>query len=128
LALLQNPSNKIITYDIFDKNLYFFSEYKNLEFKKLDINEETPDNLKSANIIVLDIDPHDGIQEKKFIDYLIDINYKGYVICDDIFLNKGMSEWWESINIEKYDITEVGHFSGTGVINFNQDGNFVLNG
>ena len=128
MALLQNPSNKIITYDIFDKNLYFFSEYKNLEFKKLDINEETPDNLKSANIIVLDIDPHDGIQEKKFIDYLIDINYKGYVICDDIFLNKGMSEWWESINIEKYDITEVGHFSGTGVINFNQDGNFVLNG
>jgi hypothetical protein len=127
LALLQNPNNKVITYDIIDKSFSFFSEYENLEFKKLDINDETPDNLKSAKIIVLDIDPHDGAQETKFINYLIDINYKGYVICDDIFLNKDMKEWWDSIEIEKHDITEVGHFSGTGLINFNQDGNFSLN-
>ena len=26
---------------------------------------------------------------------------------------------------EKYDITEVGHFSGTGLINFNKKENFI---
>lgn len=127
LALVQNPNNKIITYDVVQRNFSFFTEYKNVEFKKLDINEETPEIINSADIILLDIDPHDGIQEKKFIDYLININYKGYVICDDINLNQGMINWWDSIDIEKYDITEVGHFSGTGLINFNQDSNFVLN-
>lgn len=128
LALAQNPKNKIITYDIMDKNFPFFNEYKNIEFKKLDINKEVPKIIKSAKIILLDIDPHDGNQEKIFTDYLIEIGYKGYVLCDDIHLNQGMINWWSSIEIEKYDLTEIGHVSGTGLINFNQDGNFVING
>jgi predicted O-methyltransferase YrrM len=128
MALAQNRNNKVITYDIFNKNFEFFKEYGNIEFKMLDINEESEEILNSAKIILLDIDPHDGIQEKKFTDLLSKINYKGYVICDDIFLNDGMKNWWDSIIIEKYDVTEVGHFSGTGIINFNQDGKFILNG
>ena len=127
LALAQNLKNKVITYDIMDKNFPFFNEYKNIEFKKLDINQETPETIKSAKLIILDIDPHDGRQEKIFTDYLIKINYKGYVLCDDIHLNQGMKDWWNSILIEKHDVTEVGHFSGTGLINFNQDGNFSIN-
>jgi hypothetical protein len=126
-ALAQNKNNKIITYDIQPKNFHFFDEYENIEFKLLDINKESEDIIKSAEIILLDIDPHDGIQEKQFTDFLIKINYKGYLICDDIFLNKGMKDWWDSISIEKYDITEVGHFSGTGIVNFKQDNNFKLN-
>jgi predicted O-methyltransferase YrrM len=127
LAMAQNKNNKVITYDIQFKSFNFFNEYENIEFKQLDINEELPEIIKSAKIILLDIDPHDGIQEKKFTDYLIKIGYKGYLICDDIFLNSGMKNWWESINIEKYDVTEVGHFSGTGIINFNEDKNFEIN-
>lgn len=127
MALAQNKNNKIITYDIFNKDFEFFKEYGNIEFKMLDINKESKELLNSAKIILLDIDPHDGIQEKKFTDYLFNINYKGYLICDDIFLNDGMRNWWNSIQIEKYDVTEVGHFSGTGIINFNHDGNFSLN-
>lgn len=128
LALAQNPKNNIITYDIMDKDFPFFREYKNIEFKKLDINRESPEVIKSAKIILLDIDPHDGNQEKVFTDYLIKIGYKGYVLCDDIHLNQPMKDWWNSVTIEKYDITEVGHASGTGLINFNEDGNFTLNG
>jgi hypothetical protein len=124
LALAQNPLNKVITYDIFDKDFPFFNNYTNVEFKKLDINKEEPTIIKSAKIISLDIDPHDGKQEKIFTDYLIKIEYKGYVICDDIHINGPMKQWWDSIKIEKYDITDVGHFSGTGVINFNEDKNF----
>jgi hypothetical protein len=56
------------------------------------------------------------------------MDYKGYVFCDDIHLNHNMENWWQSVKIEKYDITDIGHFSGTGLINFNQDGNFKING
>jgi hypothetical protein len=125
-AMAQNRNNKILTYDISHKNFDFFKNYGNIEFKQLDINQESPEILKSAKIILLDIDPHDGIQETKFINYLIQIDYKGYVICDDILLNDGMINWWNSITIEKYDISDVGHISGTGLINFFQDNNFEL--
>jgi len=126
-SLSQNRRNKIITYDITYRDFTFFKEYGNIEFKQLDINKESSEIIKSADIILLDIDPHDGDQEKKFTDYLIEIGYKGYVICDDIFLNQNMKNWWDSIGIEKYDITEIGHFSGTGIINFYQDKNFKIN-
>jgi predicted O-methyltransferase YrrM len=126
-AMSQNRENKIITYDIHEKNFSFFKEYGNIEFKKLDVNQESPEIINSAKIILLDIDPHDGDQEKKFTDFLIEIGYKGYVICDDIFLNESMKNWWDSIEIEKYDVTEIGHSTGTGIINFYQDGNFKLN-
>ena len=92
----------------------------------MDINNETEEVLKSAKIILLDIDPHDGIQEKKFTDYLKKINYQGYVLCDDIFLNEGMKNWWESLDVEKYDVTEIGHMTGTGIINFYKNGDFEI--
>lgn len=126
-AMAQNKENKIITYDIHSKDFGFFKTYGNIEFKQLDINQESPEIIKSAKIILLDIDPHDGEQEKRFTDYLVNIGYQGYVICDDIFLNLAMKTWWESINVEKYDVTEIGHSSGTGIINFHQDNNFELN-
>jgi len=124
MALAENPNNHVITYDIINKDLSVFSK-ENVTFKKLDINKEDMDFIRSANIIMLDIDPHDGIQETVFIKYLKEINYKGYVICDDIHLSPQMKAWWVSVDIEKYDVTEVGHFSGTGIINFHEDGNFT---
>ena len=126
ISLAQNIKNKIITYDILDKKLPFIDEYKNVAFKKLDANEESEDIIKSAKIILLDIDPHDGLQEQKFIDLLERINYKGYVICDDIHLNEPMQKWWNNIKFEKYDLTNVGHWSGTGLINFYNDDNVTI--
>jgi predicted O-methyltransferase YrrM len=126
LSLAQNKKNKIITYDILERNHSFFNFYNNVIFKKMDANEETSENIKLAKIIFLDVDPHDGIQEKKFTDMLENIDFKGYLICDDINLNSGMKYWWDSIEYEKYDLTEIGHWSGTGLINYNNDGNFSL--
>jgi len=127
LSLAQNRNNTIITYDIEDKNFPFFNEYNNIVFKRMDINNENIDVIKSAQIILLDIDPHDGIQEQVFTDFLSKINYKGYVICDDIFLNEPMKKWWDSIEIEKYDVTSVGHMTGTGIINYHQNKDFIFN-
>jgi hypothetical protein len=62
---------------------------------------------------------HDGTFEKEFYDYLISINYKGYLLLDDIHLNFEMERFWGSITKEKYDITNIGHVTGTGVVYFN---------
>jgi len=46
--------------------------------------------------------------------------YKGLIMCDDIKVGWGgeMEAWWDSIKEDKYDITEKGHWSGTGLIHF----------
>lgn len=126
LALAQNKKNRVISYDIIEREIPFLDIYGNITFKKMDINDEDPNFLKTSKIIFLDIDPHDGIQEKRFTDLLDSIDYKGYVICDDINLNDGMIRWWEGIKHEKYDITEFAHWSGTGIINYNNDNNLII--
>ena len=62
---------------------------------------------------------HDGTFEKEFYDYLISINYKGYLLLDDIHLNFEMEIFWDSITKEKYDISNLGHITGTGLVIFN---------
>lgn len=116
LCLAQNKNNNVFTYDIFSVNIPFLSSYKNVSIMTRDINLESEEFIHSSNIIVLDIDPHDGIQEKVFTDKLERIGYEGFVICDDIYLNPGMKAWWDSINEKKYDVTDIGHVSGTGII------------
>jgi predicted O-methyltransferase YrrM len=135
IALSQNKSNKVITYDIhtlwekeFNPNRRdFLQDFDNLEMRVTDIKNESDNLIKSAKIIVFDI-AHDGIQEKNFTDRLERIGYKGYVICDDIFSPwyPKMKPWWNSITTEKYDITDLAHNSGTGLINYYEDKNITI--
>jgi predicted O-methyltransferase YrrM len=120
LALAQNPNNKIWSYDIEKKEIPFLSKYSNVELRVLDINKESADTIKSADIILLDVDPHDGIQEKVFTDLMNEIGYEGYVICDDIYINADMAFWWNTIDLPKYEVTPVGHMHGTGIICYNK--------
>jgi len=119
-ALAQNKNNKIITYDISDKTHLNLNKYSNIEVKKLDINKEKDDVIKNSHIIFLDVDPHNGLQEIEFYRKLTNMKYNGIVICDDINLNSEMKRFWSIIKEEKYDISEVGHFSGTGIVNFSE--------
>lgn len=118
LGLSQNKKNKVITYDInVNPNLLkLVKDSTNIERKILDINEENWEFINQSKFILLDIDPHDGQQEKKFIEKLKEINYEGFLICDDIHLNNEMEYWWNSLDLKKIDVTEIGHHSGTGII------------
>lgn len=116
LSLAQNKNNKIFSYDIVALNIGFLNSYNNVTLKIQDINKESEDFIKSAKIILLDVDPHDGIQEANFSKRMKEIGYEGFVICDDIYLNTPMKSWWESIQETKYDLTEVGHMHGTGIV------------
>ena len=127
IALAQNKTNKVITYDIEKKWNIDLSSESYIEFKLVDINSEDIEVLKSAKIISLDI-AHDGFQEKAFTDLLERIGYKGFLICDDIhnIYYPNMNLWWKSINVEKYDVTKVGHHWGTGIVNYYEDNSIKI--
>ena len=114
LALSYNKSNKVKTYDIvrlLDNN----PEVENIEYILGDSTKDT--DLIKSNLIFLDVD-HDGIYEDIFYDHLKSINWKGVLILDDIKLNEPMKDFWNKITEEKYDITNIGHWSGTGLVIF----------
>lgn len=118
LALAQNPNNTVYTYDIEPKDIPFLKK-DNVVVKTLDINAEEDASILCCPLILLDVDPHDGMQEKAFTDKLAKIGYTGFLICDDIHLNINMRQWWDSIDLPKYDITSIGHMHGTGVVCYN---------
>jgi len=122
LSLSSNKTNKVLTYDLenFLKNISpSILEIKNITFRQKNILEDK-EELKNTDIIFLDVDPHDGIQEKIIYNFLIENNFNGILILDDIKLNTRMIEFWDSITHDKEDITEYGHYSGTGLVYFNR--------
>ena len=77
----------------------------------------------SSELIFMDIDPHNGIQEDKVLNFLIDNKWKGVLVCDDIGLgleegkeneHPAMRDWWHSIEVKKYNISSNHYASGTG--------------
>lgn len=123
LALSVNKAAKVITYDIYDVTKLFREGFKSI-CDVANITRCTKNCLEdmqlllSSSLIVLDIDPHDGVQEKDIITRLHNEKYKGIVICDDIHLNSGMEDFWNWVSLKKLDVTQYGHHSGTGIIVF----------
>ena len=114
VALSSNQSNLIVSYDIG----YYVTVKQpiNVEFRIGNFYHDK--EMLSSPLIMFDIDPHDGLQEKKFVENLTSVGYKGTVIFDDIHLNDGMKDFWNSITQEKHDYTQYGHWSGTGIVLF----------
>jgi hypothetical protein len=83
------------------------------------------DNIRdviNSPFIFVDIHPHDGKMEKAIYDFLKENDYQGIVLFDDIWLFKTMrDDFWYHVPPENaYDITNLGHFSGCGLVSFNQ--------
>ena len=77
----------------------------------------------SSELIFMDIDPHNGIQEDKVLNFLINNNWTGVMVCDDIGMgleegkqneHPAMRDWWQSIDLPKYNISANPYSSGTG--------------
>lgn len=126
-AMSSNGRNTIHTYDISDDHVRSdFIAPSNIFFHQQDVNTLSDEEIHSFDIIYLDIDPHDGIQEKVFTDRLHSIKWKGILIADDIYLNDGMKNWWFSLPYVKIDLTHVGQHSGTGLISMTDEYQFIL--
>lgn len=115
IALSSNPTNKIVSYDI-GCFLDIGNRPENVEYRIGNFFTE-PDILQSP-LIMFDVDPHDGKIEVEFFEWLSKNNYKGKVILDDIHLNPEMRNFWKNIKQERIDLTEFGHWSGTGMVIF----------
>ena len=73
----------------------------------------------SCELICFDITPHNGTDEKKFLDLLVHYGYRGIVVFDDIHLDTAMTTFWNEITLKKFDATPYGHYSGSGIVVFN---------
>lgn len=122
LALSKNKNHQVITYDIYDNipdDGISIKNRKNIIYKiKNCINDIQ--TLLQAKFIVLDVDPHDAIQEQEIFSELETHNYQGIVLLDDIKKNDEMKQFYKDIKQKKYDVTEYGHWSGSALIVFDE--------
>jgi predicted nicotinamide N-methyase len=113
---LAHSGNKIISYDLDTQPIIEKIKNDNIKFIKGDILADN-DLILASPFIMLDT-YHNGDFEQEFVDHLINIKYKGLVMFDDIHLNNEMSNFWNGLKNEKFDLTDIGHFSGTGLVIF----------
>jgi hypothetical protein len=126
LALSYNETNTIHSFDIEDKiQNHKIKSIPNINFHIENLfdpitSKKWEQTILQSAFIFLDVDPHNGIMELEYYNYLKSINYQGFVICDDIWYFKEMLDnFWHKIPYdERYDLTNVGHWSGTGIISF----------
>ncbi len=126
IALASNPSNDVVSWDI-DESLRKKAKYAypsppgmgNIEFRIKSIFDEPAWIYDIADIICLDVAPHDGIKERQFMAILEQSNFEGLLICDDIRNRRfpEMSKWWDEIDRPK-KIIPYAHCSGTGIVSY----------
>ena len=141
-ALAHNKSNIVYSYDVEHREeaaeLFEKIEFENIKYIIGDCIESNwfgmamleggqPKSDKeiflSSELIFMDVDPHDGIKEDKVLNFLIDNNWTGVMVCDDIGMGRepgkenahpAMRDWWHSIDIPKYNISKNYFAAGTG--------------
>jgi hypothetical protein len=114
IALSHNKNNTIKSYDIIQIN----PENPVIENVKFILGDSIKDeDILSTPFIFLDVD-HDGTYENIFYTFLKEKKWKGILMLDDIHLNDPMRDFWNKIEEEKYDLTSIGHWSGTGIVVF----------
>jgi predicted RNase H-like nuclease len=116
IALSDNENNLVKTFDIVDYKEPGVIQKNNIEFYMENILENIG-ALEKTRFILLDTN-HDGFFENAFYKKLKEINYKGILVLDDIYLNSTMKTFWNQIEEEKFDITSKGHNTGTGLVLF----------
>lgn len=121
LALSTIPKSKVVSFDIIDcipddvQGLTVKTK-ENIELRITDCLNEI-DTLIDTDLICLDV-AHDTSTEIEVLSALKEHNYKGILFLDDIHLSKEMDDWWNSIDLPKYDVSKYGHWSGSGLVVF----------
>jgi len=122
------PQNgKIITYDIIPWNEYPNSGFADGDFDQqleqrvidITIDASQAEIIRKADLIFVDA-AKDGVMESVFIDLFDNISFdkNPIVIFDDIRFEI-MTTIWREIKHPKLDISSFGHWSGTGLVDWN---------
>ena len=124
LALSYNDKNKVISYDLVEQGASSGIKKDNITFKVQDFREDDTLDYDNISIIMIDVDPHDGTAEEEMFEYLEEKGWKGLVLLDDIGPQwPEIEDFWNRITFPKLNVTEVGHMSGTGLVNFDEKHN-----
>lgn len=117
-----NPSIQVTTYDIINviptaQGIKTINNVSNIKRKGMSAQLDIA-NIAKSDLVLVDIDPHDGIEEDRFLKRLLKHGFRGLLVYKDIALNDAMKAFWSSIptTLKKVDLTEVGHWTGTGVV------------
>lgn len=118
LALSHNPNNQVRSYDLVEQGASSI-EKENITWNIGNFMEDEEIDWDNVSIVMIDVDPHDGSQERVMMDWLREKEWKGILIHDDIGPDwPDIKLMWEEIPEEKFDVTEIAHMSGTGIVNF----------
>lgn len=120
LSLSHNQTVAVETYDVADcipAGVPSFRDRRNIRGVCADCFA-CVDNISKSQIVLLDISPHNGSDERRMLGMLLEREYKGLLICDDIYYSESMTSFWNEVKLKKHDVTCYGHFSGTGIIIF----------
>ena len=121
LALSYNETNKVMSYDLQEQGASSGISKSNVQFNIKDFREDDTLDFDNISIIMLDVDPHDGVQEEEMFEWLEEKEWKGLVLLDDIGPQwPEIEDFWNRITYPKINVTEVGHMSGTGLVNFDE--------
>tara|TARA_B100001113_G_scaffold264419_1_gene219361 strand:- start:504 stop:1130 length:627 start_codon:yes stop_codon:yes gene_type:complete len=137
LSLSYNERNKIRSYDIKEQGASTIKK-DNITWHIGQFTEDSQIDWDNVSIIMLDVGWHTGKEEREMMQFLRDKDWKGILLHDDIdtplsqetrsanpkllhmpeilwFDNNNM---WNEIPEEKFDLSDIGHCSGTGLVNF----------
>ncbi|QWD76421.1 hypothetical protein ICV32_01745 [Polynucleobacter sp. MWH-UH24A] len=128
LSLCEGGATSIITYDIkdwhsFPTTLLRDSDFEGGTIKQFigDLQEESffqsqKKNIENCDLIFMDA-AKDSIMEKKFLSQFSRCTFKpgAILIIDDIKL-WNMLQIWQDIKLPKIDISGLGHYTGTGLV------------
>ena len=121
LALSYNETNKVMSYDLQEQGASSGINKDNIQFNIKDFRDDETLDFENISIIMLDVDPHDGVQEEEMFEWLEEKGWKGLVLLDDIGPQwPEIEDFWNRITYPKLNVTEVGHMSGTGLVNFDE--------
>jgi hypothetical protein len=115
LALSTNQTNNVHSFNLAEQR-ELSEGINNIEFYIDDIINGKYDSLILKSKLILLDTFHDGSFEIMFYNYIKNLGYVGTLILDDTYLNNDMINFWNQINDEKIDVTNIGHSTGTGVV------------
>ena len=118
LALSYNKKNQVISYDLQEQGASNIKK-DNITWKIQDFRYDDTLDYDRISIIMIDVDPHDGVQEEEMFTFLEEKEWQGLVLLDDIGPEwPEIEDFWNRITFPKLDLSEIGHISGTGIVSF----------
>jgi predicted O-methyltransferase YrrM len=119
VALSYDESKEVHSYDIYswfpEDGSITAENRENIQLHVCDYIDDMAEIIKDCSLVFLDID-HTGVTERIIMDALRKVGYKGLVLIDDTKLNDEMKSFYADIPEKKMDISDVGHWSGSGLV------------